>query len=83
MTNEHTIFSQGARLETYYNGDWWESQVLRLQDDRVKIHYIGGKDDEDEWLLKSSLRLRPPQKEVKTEVAFSRSSKSTSGNKRV
>jgi hypothetical protein len=75
---------QGARLETYYNGDWCESQVLWLQDDRVKIHYIGGKRDKDEWLLKSSPRLRPPQKEVKTEIlSCSRSSKSTPRNKTV
>ena len=85
LTNEHTYIFQGARLETYYNGDWWESQILRLQDDRVKIHYIGGKRDEDEWLLKSSVRLRPPQKdsEVITEILSSASSKSTSTNKSV
>jgi hypothetical protein len=70
---------QGARLETYYNGDWWESQVLRLQDDRVKIHYIGGKKNEDEWLPKSSLRLRPPQSQnkAKTQISSPGPSKST------
>ena len=53
--------TQGARLETACDGDWWESVVVSVQNDRVRIHYIGGDEDEDEWISKFSERLRPPQ----------------------
>ena len=46
----------------------------------MKIHYVGGKEDEDEWLLKTSARLRPPQKEEKTESVSVRTSKSAQRN---
>ena len=55
-------FVQGARLETFCDGDWWESRVVAVQSDRAMIHYIGGEDDEDEWISKDSHRLRPVQK---------------------
>ena len=55
---------QGARLETFCDGDWWESFVLDVQGDRVMIHYVGGDEDEDEWIPKDSTRLRLPQDEI-------------------
>ncbi len=64
----HTVFSpearfsrQGARLETFCDGDWWESLIVAVQDDRAMIHYVGGEEDEDEWINMNSTRLRPPQ----------------------
>ena len=54
---------QGSRLETFCDGDWWESFVLDVQGDRVMIHYVGGDEDEDEWIPKDSTRLRLPQDE--------------------
>ena len=46
----------------------------------MKIHYVGGKQDEDEWLLKCSVRLRPPQKEEKAESGCAQTSKPAQRN---
>jgi hypothetical protein len=56
---------QGAKLETFCDEDWWESQVVERLNDRVRIHYVGGEEDEDEWIPISSARLRPPQDDNK------------------
>ena len=53
--------SQGARIETFCDGDWWESLVVQVRGDRVMIHYVGGDEDEDEWINKDSIRLRPSE----------------------
>ena len=42
--------------------------VVCVQNNRARIHYIGGDEDEDEWIPKSSDRLRPPQDEKKIET---------------
>ncbi len=63
--NPKKLFSQrcrqGARLETLCNGDWWEAVIKAVQGDRAMIHYVGGEEDEDEWIQMNSTRLRPPQ----------------------
>jgi hypothetical protein len=41
---------------------------------RFHHHYVGGKEDEDEWLLKSSPRLRPAQEDEKSSNARSSNS---------
>jgi hypothetical protein len=60
------FFWQGAKLEAFCDGDWWEARVIQLDSDRVMVHYIGGDDDEDEWIPKCSERLRPSQKKGRT-----------------
>ena len=51
-------------LETLFEGDWWESVVVDVDTDRVLLHYVGGEEEEDEWILTGSSRLRPPQSEA-------------------
>eukprot|EP00291_Cryptomonas_curvata_P019737 CAMPEP_0172176828 /NCGR_PEP_ID=MMETSP1050-20130122/15062_1 /TAXON_ID=233186 /ORGANISM="Cryptomonas curvata, Strain CCAP979/52" /LENGTH=309 /DNA_ID=CAMNT_0012849209 /DNA_START=383 /DNA_END=1312 /DNA_ORIENTATION=- len=58
---------QGAALEAFFDGEWWEADIIQLQDDHVMIHYVGGNEDEDEWILKTSDRLRPPQPAIMPE----------------
>ncbi len=48
-------------MEVFFGADWWEAVIIQLQDDRIMIHYVGGDENEDEWILKSSDRLRPTQ----------------------
>jgi hypothetical protein len=35
--------------------------IVAVQGDRAMIHYVGGEEDEDEWINMNSARLRPPQ----------------------
>ena len=56
-------------MEALFDGEWWEANIIQLQDDRVMIHYVGGSEDEDEWILKTSDRLRPPQPAIMPEVS--------------
>jgi len=63
----HTRFNwtKGTRLETHYDGDWWESVIVDVDAERgALLHYVGGEDSEDEWIPLSSTRLRPPQSEA-------------------
>ena len=54
---------KGALVELFTDGWWWYACVCELQDTatylQVKISYIGGVEDEDEWVCVSSQRLRP------------------------
>jgi hypothetical protein len=61
--------AQGVKLETFCDDEWWESQVVELKNDRVRIHYVGGEEDEDEWIPISSGRLRPPEVENSKEIS--------------
>eukprot|EP00291_Cryptomonas_curvata_P022124 CAMPEP_0172168450 /NCGR_PEP_ID=MMETSP1050-20130122/10151_1 /TAXON_ID=233186 /ORGANISM="Cryptomonas curvata, Strain CCAP979/52" /LENGTH=324 /DNA_ID=CAMNT_0012839387 /DNA_START=101 /DNA_END=1074 /DNA_ORIENTATION=+ len=64
---QHFAWVKGAALEAFFDGEWWEADIIQLQDDHVMIHYVGGNEDEDEWILKTSDRLRPPQPAIMPE----------------
>ena len=36
----------------------WDAHIIDRQGDQVLVHYVGGTDDEDEWIPKRSERLR-------------------------
>ena len=36
----------------------WDAHIVETQGDHVLVHYVGGTEDEDEWILKKSDRLR-------------------------
>jgi hypothetical protein len=61
LAEAYFSFLQNAKLETFYDGDWWETRVVQIKDDQIKVHYVGADSDEDEWILKTSERLRPPE----------------------
>ena len=54
---------EGSLVELFTDGCWWNACVWEMQDTatylQVKIRYIGGGEDEDEWVCVSSQRLRP------------------------
>jgi len=52
---------QGTSLETHFEGDWWETKVVRSQDSVALVHYVGGDTEEDEWIPFDSVRFRLPQ----------------------
>lgn len=55
---------QGSKLEIMHKKAWWEAVVIDDEGDRVKLRYVGGSESADEWLEKSSSRLRPQQESV-------------------
>jgi len=54
-------YEQGKFLETHCEGDWWETQIVRLQGGSALVHYVGGHSEEDEWIPLESIRFRQPQ----------------------
>ena len=52
--------SQGSRVEIHQKQKWWEGEVVENAGDRVKLRYKD-QPNKDEWLDKSSARLRPHQ----------------------
>jgi len=55
-------WSSGAKVEAqstaYVDGVWYEVKVLQFDAQRVKVHYVGFSDDEDEWLPLTHFRLQ-------------------------
>eukprot|EP00434_Breviolum_minutum_P011976 symbB.v1.2.010560.t1/scaffold691.1/size191848/1 len=55
-------WGSGAKVEAqstaYVDGVWYEVKVLEFDTQRVKVHYIGFSDDEDEWLPLTHFRLQ-------------------------
>ena len=53
-------FAEGTAIEVEFESEWWEANILEVQGDLVFVHYVGGLDDEDEWIEKNSGRIRIP-----------------------
>ncbi|KAJ1479540.1 hypothetical protein T484DRAFT_1813979, partial [Baffinella frigidus] len=52
----------GAAVEMLFEEEWWDAHVIESRfDGQVKVHYVDGEDDEDEWVSPSAARIRPPQ----------------------
>ena len=50
---------KGSFVEVESAGEWWEATVIKVRDEKIKVHYVGGTDDEDEWIqLNRSVLLR-------------------------
>ena len=53
---------EGALIEVFTDDCWWNAIVWELRDEvqylQVKVHYIGGLEEEDEWVCVSSQRMR-------------------------
>lgn len=48
----------GDAVEVEYEGQWYPAQILETLRGRVRVHYVGYGDDDDEWV--SVRRLRAP-----------------------
>ena len=52
--------AKGGAVEVESAGEWWEATISKVRDDKIKVHYVGGTEDEDEWIqLKRFERTRP------------------------
>jgi len=54
--------AHGAKCEVLSEGDWWSAHVVVRRHNMLRISYVGGTDDEDEWLPASEwpIKMRAP-----------------------
>jgi len=56
----------GNHVEVFSEDDWWQAVILKTRNGtRSGVHdiyvaYIGGSEDDNEWLSTTSVRVRPP-----------------------
>jgi hypothetical protein len=31
-------------------GEWWDATVAKVKEEKIRVHYVGGNDEEDEWV---------------------------------
>ena len=31
-------------------GEWWDATVAKVKEEKIRVHYVGGTDEEDEWV---------------------------------
>jgi len=57
-----TYTAQGAKCEVLFEGEWWCAHVVVREESKLRVSYVGGTDDEDEWLLASEWpnKMRAP-----------------------
>ena len=41
---------KGSLVEVLSGGEWWDAEVTKLKGGQARVHYVGGADDEDEWI---------------------------------
>jgi hypothetical protein len=41
---------KGSLVEVLSGGEWWDAEVTKLKAGQARVHYVGGADDEDEWI---------------------------------
>ncbi len=37
-------------MEVLSGGEWWDAEVTKIKGGQARVHYVGGADDEDEWI---------------------------------
>lgn len=62
--------TKGRRVEVESEGEWWDAEILKIKHGQFKIHYVGGLDDEDEWIEIGSERLRLPRDQKQDRAAL-------------
>ena len=50
LRGHRTQVVKGGSVEVESAGEWWEATISKVRDDKVKVHYVGGTEDEDEWI---------------------------------
>lgn len=68
-TAEPTYTAQGAKCEVWYEDDWWAATVVVRRQDTLRVSYVGGTDDENEWLAAAVWPTRLRARVVEEEVA--------------
>ena len=64
--NEGDWWEIGNHVEVFSDSDWWQAVVLKnrtaknSQEMEIFVAYIGGSEDDNEWLSTTSVRVRPP-----------------------
>jgi hypothetical protein len=57
--DENSILWTGNRIEVCDQYDqWYESEVIDVSIDKIKIHYFGRVTKYDEWIFRNSKRIR-------------------------
>jgi len=51
----------GNLIEVRWDGDWYNASIMQVLPDRIKVHYVDGMAEEDEWIKLGSGRLQSPQ----------------------
>ncbi len=46
-------------MEVESEGEWWDAEILKIKHGQFKIHYVGGLDDEDEWIDIGRYAMQP------------------------
>jgi hypothetical protein len=46
----------GGRLEVYAEGDWYPAQIVDARGERIKVHYYGYEESDDEWVTADRTR---------------------------
>jgi len=42
--------AKGGSVEVESGGEWWDASVAKVRDEKIKVHYVGGTEEEDEWI---------------------------------
>ena len=58
---EYNCGGEGSSVEVKSEGQWWDAIVSEVRDDKIKVHYVGGTEEEDEWIALNSGRLCLPK----------------------
>lgn len=55
----------GASCEILFDGEWWAARVVARSEHTVRVSYVGGTEEDDEWIqdLDWSTRIRSPVEE--------------------
>lgn len=67
----HEWVKVGSFVEVKWEGDWWHARVKKIKQergsdklDKVFVSYVGGTEDEEEWVPAQPGRMRMPREDV-------------------
>ncbi|EKX46130.1 hypothetical protein GUITHDRAFT_152532, partial [Guillardia theta CCMP2712] len=60
-TIEGMQVGKGGSVEVEAEGEWWDAEVIKIKNGQIKIHYVGGLSQDDEWIPIASSRVRLPR----------------------
>ncbi len=47
-------------MEVLSEGEWWDAEVTKIKSGQARVHYVGGAEDEDEWIPISRYQQTSP-----------------------
>ena len=57
--------AKGFSVEVLSEGEWWDATVAKVKEEKIRVHYVGGNDEEDEWVPLNRCAQRRPSSEHK------------------